>query len=93
MRQAEDLSTKLRNELESTNAELELLKDENIQSQLKIKSVETGRQNEEQLKIEVSNYEKNERKYEEALREWRSILDSLRKVDGLRMINNHYYNH
>lgn len=118
----EELCSKLRNELESANSELESLKDELIQGKLKIKvlyyntlllfvntyrlqnldqrnqqltvdyeqqtystskTVESGKQVEEKLRAETIAHENTTRKFEESLREWRSILESLRKADAL----------
>jgi hypothetical protein len=46
------------------------------------KTAESGRLTEDRLRAEIAAHEQSKHKYEEALREWRGIMDSLRKAEG-----------
>ncbi len=44
---------------------------------------ENGNAAMEKMRLEIAMHEQSKRKYEDALREWRGVLDSMRKIEGM----------
>jgi hypothetical protein len=66
--------------LETRNLELESAHDS--LSHTSMRTAESGKQIEDRLRAEIAEHERSKRKFEDSLREWHSILDSMRRTDG-----------